>query len=128
VIRTYVTNAAANVKRVYWLGWMQYFNLGIQMVQADGVTPTAAGLAFSRAHAWLLGQRARGCTYDRANGLYTCQFVKDGRTSRVYWVQSGATRVRAPSGVRRQQTMTGVTSRLRAGDVIRVTNAPVRVY
>jgi hypothetical protein len=128
VIRTYVTNAAANVKRVYWLGWMQYFNLGIQMVQSDGVTPTAAGLAFSRAHAWLLGQRARGCTFDRANGLYACQFVKDGHTTRVYWVQSGSTKVRAPSGVRRLQTMTGTTSRLRPGAVFRVTNAPVRVY
>lgn len=128
VIRTYVLNAAANVKRVFWLGWFQYFNLGISMVGDDGVTPTAAGLAFSRVQGWLLGQHARGCTYDRGSGVYACTFVRDGLTSRVYWVASGAARVHAPAGARHIQTMYGEKSPTRAGDRIRVTNAPVWVY
>ncbi len=128
VIRTYVTNAAANVKRVYWLGWMQYFNLGIQMVTADGATPTAAGRAFSLVRGWLIGQHARGCTVDRGNGLYACRFVRSGHTRWVYWVESGSTPVRAPVGVRHVQTMSGVTSPTRPGTKLRVTNAPILVY
>jgi hypothetical protein len=128
VIRTFVLSAAANIKRVYWLGWLRYFNLGISMVAPDGVTPTAAGRAFARVHGWLIGQRARGCTYDKANGVYACRFVKDGRSRWVYWVQSGSAAVRAPSGVRRVQSMSGVTSRTRPGTRLRITNAPILVY
>jgi polysaccharide biosynthesis protein PslG len=128
VVRTYVLSAAAGVQRVYWLGWLRYFNLGISMVEPDGVTPTASGLAFSRVRGWLLGQHARGCTVDDATGVYACRFVRAGLTSWVYWVQSGRTQVSAPAGVRHRQTMYGVTSPLRAGDRIRVTNAPVWVY
>ncbi|WP_151084553.1 hypothetical protein [Nocardioides cynanchi] len=128
VIRTYVLNAAAGVRRVYWLGWLRYFNLGISMVEADGVTPTAAGNAFTRVRAWLLGQHARGCAYDKVSGVYSCQFVRDGRTSWVYWTQLGSAHVRAPAGVRHVQTMYGVTTSTRRGDRIRVTNAPVWVH
>lgn len=128
VIRTYVLNAAANVKRVYWLGWLKYFNLGISMVGDDGVTPTAPALAYSRVHRWLDGQRARGCTVDRKSGVYACRLVRAGRSSWVYWVGSGSARVTAPAGVRRVQTMYGEVSRTRPGDRIRVTNAPVWVY
>jgi polysaccharide biosynthesis protein PslG len=128
VIRTYVLNAAANVKRVYWLIWGRYFNLGISMVAGDGVTPTAAGTAFSRVHTWLLGQRARGCTQDRRTGVYACKFVRAGHATWIYWVQRGTARVAVPSGARRVQTMYGAVSHLRHGDRIHVTNAPVRVY
>jgi polysaccharide biosynthesis protein PslG len=128
VIRTFVLSAAANVKRVYWLGWLRYFNLGISMISDDGVTPSAAGRAFARVHGWLLGQRARGCTYDRSSGVYACQFVRAGHASWAYWVQSGAARVPTPAGLRHVQTMYGEKSPTRSGQRIRVTNAPVWVY
>lgn len=128
VIRTYVLNAAANVQRVYWLGWLRYFNLGVSMVADDGVTPTPAGLAYSRVRDWLIGQHARGCTYEGASGVYACRFVRAGHSSWVYWVKSGAARVKAPAGVRHVQTMYGGVSGTHRGERIRVTNAPVRVY
>ncbi len=128
VIRTYVLNAAVNVKRVYWLGWLRYFNLGISMVDEDGVTPSASGQAFARVHSWLLGQHARGCGYDKISGVYACQFVREGRSSWVYWTQLGSAHVRAPAGARRVQTMYGVTTSTRHGDRIRITNAPVWVH
>ncbi len=127
VIRTFVLSAAANVKRVYWLGWLQYFNLGISMVGDDGVTPSAAGVAYARAHTWLLGQRARGCTLDRKSRVYACRFVRNGHSSWAYWVKSGAARVAAPAGVRRVQNMYGAKLAVRSGQRIRVTNAPVWV-
>jgi polysaccharide biosynthesis protein PslG len=127
VIRTYVLNAATNVKRVYWLGWLRYFNLGISMVGDDGVTPTASGQAFSRVHDWLLGQHARGCAYDKVSGVYSCEFVRAGRSSWVYWTQLGSSHVKAPAGARHVQSMYGVTTSTGHGDRIRVTNAPVWV-
>ena len=127
VVRTFVLNAAANVKRVYWLGWLRYFNLGISMIDENGGT-TAAGLAFTRVRSWLIGQRARGCTYDTRTGIYACRFVRNSHSSWVYWVQSGSARLRAPAGVRHVQTMYGDVSGTRQGKRIRVTNAPVRVY
>src|SRR3954452_12271571 len=45
VIRTFVLNSAANVKRVYWLGWLQYFKLGISLGRGGGVKPGAPGAA-----------------------------------------------------------------------------------
>lgn len=128
VIRTYVLNAAGGVRRVYWLGWMRYYSLGIQMVESDGATPTAAGRAFARVHDWLIGRRPHGCTYDRASGVYACTFVKGTEVSRVYWVERGTARVQVPPGARRLQTMTGAVSRLRSGDSVRVTDTPVLVY
>jgi len=128
VIRTYVTSAAAGVRRVYWLGWMRYYALAVSMVQSDGVTPTAAGRAFARVHDWLVGRRARGCTHDRTSGVYACTFVRNGSTSRIYWVASGTAKVRVPAGARRVQRMTGAVSRVRPGDPVRVTGAPVLVY
>jgi len=77
---------------------------------------------------WLLGQRARGCTYDRGTGIYACRFVRNSHSSWVYWVQSGSARLRAPAGVRHVQTMYGDVSGTHQGKRIRVTNAPVRVY
>lgn len=127
VVRTYVTSAAAGVRRVYWLGWLRYFSLGVQMVEEDGETPTAAGRAFARAHDWLLGQRPRGCVRDRGTGVYACTFVKDGRTSRIYWTRAGATRLRLPEGFRRVERMDGARFRVPSGARVRVTTAPVRV-
>ena len=127
MIRTFVLNAAAGVKRVYWLGWLQYFNLGISMVGSDGVTPAAPAQAYARVRGWLLGQQARGCRYDRVSHLYSCRFVKAGHTSWVYWVNTGSAKVRVPAGMHHVQTMYGVRSAVRPGARLRITNAPVWV-
>ena len=127
VIRTYVLNAAANVKRVYWLLWGKSFNLGISMAEDDGVTPTAAGQALSRVSGWLLGKKARGCTVDRSSKVYACRFVKGERSSWVYWVNTGSAKVRVPAGMHHVQTMYGVRSAVRPGARLRITNAPVWV-
>ena len=128
VVRTYVTSAAAGVRRVYWLGWFGYYSLGVQMVGSDGVTPTAAGRAFALVHDWLVGHRARGCTLEPTSGVYTCTFVKAGRVSHVYWTAHGAARVHVPAGARRVERTTGAVSRVRPGDRLRVTGAPVLVH
>jgi polysaccharide biosynthesis protein PslG len=128
VVRTYVLNAGARIKRVYWLGWARFDSLDIQMVETDGVTPSAAGRAYSRVQKWLTGQKVTGCQQARHSHVYTCTLRRSGRTSWVYWVPSGRTSVPAPAGARHVQSMTGVVSRTHHGKRIRVTNAPVWVY
>jgi hypothetical protein len=128
VVRTYVLNAAARVKRVYWLGWARYPTMDVQMVGADGVTPTAAGKAFSRVRTWLTGQKVAGCSRDRHSHVYTCTLVRAGRASWVYWVPSGSKVVRAPAGARHVQSMSGAVRPTHHGKRIQVTSAPVWVY
>ncbi len=128
VVRTYVLNAAARIQRVYWLGWDRFSSLDIQMVQSDGVTPSAAGRAYSRVQKWLTGQKAKGCQQARHSHVYTCTQVRNGRTSWIYWVPSGRTSVPAPAGARHVQSMTGVVSGTHRGKRIKVTSSPVWVY
>lgn len=128
VVRTYVLNAAARIKRVYWLGWARFSSLDIQMVGTDGVTPSAAGRAYKRVEQWLSGQTVKGCTRDRRSHVYTCTLTRGGRASWIYWVPKGRTFVRAPAGARHIQSMTGDVSATHHGKRIRVTSAPVLVY
>ena len=128
VARTYLLNAAAQVKRVYWLGWGQFPRMSIRMVGADGTTPTAAGRAYSVVRGWMLGQHVTSCVRGRTTLVWTCTLVKAGRASRVYWVRSGTAHVRAPKGARHVATTSGVVSDTQAGKRLKVTTSPIRVY
>jgi hypothetical protein len=128
VVRTYLLNAAAGVKRVYWLGWARFATMDIQMVGTDGVTPTAAGRAYARVEKWLTGEKVTGCSRNKRSHVYTCTLRRNGRDSWVYWIPKGRTSVPAPRGARHVQSMTGVVRATRHGERIRVTKAPVWVY
>jgi hypothetical protein len=128
VVRTYLLNAAANVKRVYWLGWAQFPTMSIRMVRADGQTPTAAGMAYSVVRGWMLGQHVTSCARGPKTLVWTCTLVKAGRATKVYWVRSGTAQVRAPKGARHVATTSGVVSGTHAGKRLRVTTSPIRVY
>lgn len=128
VMRTFLLNAANGVKRVQWLAWADINELAIQMVQPDGVTPTAAGKAFVMVRAWMIGQSVPSCVSTRATHLYACKTVRAGHASWVYWTTKGTARVKAPQGSRHLQRMLGTPTATHAGKRITVTTAPVRVY
>jgi polysaccharide biosynthesis protein PslG len=128
VVRTYVLNAAARVQRVYWFDWGRLDVADIQMTGADGVTPTAAGRAFSQVRKWLTGQKVKGCQKNRHSHLYTCTLSRSGHTSWIYWVPKGRTSVPAPAGARHLQSMTGDVSKTHHGQRLKVTSAPIWVY
>jgi len=128
VMRTYLLNAANGVKRVYWLGWAHIDEVAIQMVQADGVTRTAAGNAFATARTWMAGQRVAGCTRAKATHVFTCKLVRAGHASWVYWTTAGTAKVRVPQGARHLQRMGASPTATTAGKRISVTTSPVRVY
>jgi len=127
VARTYLLSAGVGVRRVFWLGWSRFQNLDIQMVDTDMVTPTPAAAGYARVAGWLTGQRARGCFYAADRDLYSCAFVRDGRTSWAYWTGSGAAHVAAPTGAREVVKATGQASLTTPGQRVRVTPVPVWV-
>ncbi len=128
VVRTYVLNAAAGIRRVYWLGWGRFLTMDVQMVETDGVTPTAAGRAYVQVEKWLIGQQVRACPRDRHSHVYTCTLSRSGHPSWIYWVPTGTKTVRAPKGARFVQSLTGHVSHTAHRKKIKVTSSPVLVY
>jgi polysaccharide biosynthesis protein PslG len=128
VVRTYMLNAGARIKRVYWFDWGRLDVADIQMTAIDGVTPTAAGRAYQQVKKWLTGRKVKACKRDRRTHVYTCTLTDHGQASWVYWVPKGRTSVPAPVGARHVQSMTGDVSSTHHGKRIRVTSAPVWVY
>ena len=89
VARTFLLNAANGVKRVYWLGWARIAEVAIQMVQPDGVTPSAAGNAYTMVRGWMAGQTVKTCARKPGTHVYACAMVRSGRASWVYWTTRG---------------------------------------
>ncbi len=128
VVRTFLLNAANDVRRVYWLGWAQIAELGIQLVKPDQVTPSPAGQAYAMVRSWMIGQTVRSCQRRPDTDLYACEMVRDGVTSWVYWTTEGTERVVVPSGSRYLQRILAKPTEVAAGDRIVVTTTPVRAY
>ncbi len=127
VVRTFALNAAAGVKRVYWLGWGTFKTLDVSLATADG-SPTKAGKALKVVAGWLNGQKPSACARNTKQHLYSCKLVKAGHASWIYWTTKGKTVVRAPKGSRHVATMTGAVSKTRAHKKLTVTSAPIHVY
>jgi hypothetical protein len=128
VVRNFVLDAAARIQRVYWFDWGRLDVVDIEMVETDGVTPSAAGKAFSRVEKWLTGQKIHACQRDRRSHVYTCTLSRGRHTSWIYWVPKGKKTVRAPKGARRVQSVTGQVSHTHHHKKVRVTSSPVLVY
>lgn len=128
VVRNDLLDAAAGVGRVDWLGWFPFPHASIQFVEADGTTPTPAAAALDLARSWLLHQHVRSCAADQKTHVWTCLLSAGGRDSWIYWVPKGSKQINVPHGSRHVQAVTGDVTRTHAGQRIRVTTAPFRVY
>ncbi|MGA8247875.1 MAG: hypothetical protein WB797_13310 [Nocardioides sp.] len=128
VVRNFVLDAAAGIERVYWFDWGRLDVVDIEMVRPDGVTPTAAGRAYSLVEKWLAGQRVKACQQSRKSHVYACTTSRGGHTSWIYWVPKGRRTVRAPKGARHVQSVNGRVTRTHHHQKIKLTSSPVRVY
>jgi hypothetical protein len=115
VIRTYLLNAAAGVRRVFWYSWDQAGIASVRLSRADGAT-TLAGRAVSRVARWMRRGPLVGCTRGTA-GVYRCRLATaHGRTT-VVWQPSGTERIRVRPGsrvtdLRGDTTVLGASRRL----------------
>jgi hypothetical protein len=124
--RTFLLNAASDVKRVYWYSWNLQALANTSLTSADGVTLTGAGTAYTVVRSWLLGSRINGCPRD-SHGTYTCTMTYSGGVKRVYWNPSRNTTVHAVTSARATVNLLGSVRVLRGGERIAVSASPVMV-
>jgi hypothetical protein len=138
VMRTYLLNAAAGVKRIFWYryDWGRLPDggtLGNTLMtspdSSSAVTP--AGKAYLRAQQWMHGtllgtQRSAPCAKD-THGTYTC-VVKDGTRKRyIYWNPFHGAKVRLPKGVHHLQGVLGGKTSVKPRSLLKVAYKPVMV-
>ena len=126
VARTYILNAAADVKRVYWYSWQIRDLANTQLTRADGTTLTPAGIAYGQARSWMVRASMKGCSRD-ARGTYTCTLRTFNGVKRIYWNPSRGATVRAVPSAIEKKNLKGHTERLFGGETIRVWGSPIMV-
>ena len=126
VMRTFVLNAGNRVGRVYWYSWDLLGTTNTPMVDADRITLTPAGQAFSTTRGWLLGARPVGCVRARTN-TWTCTFTTATQVRRIVWNPSRSTSVTAPVRPRSVTSWGAPVRTARAGTKVRVGIVPVMI-
>jgi len=144
VLRTYVLNAAAGVKRVDWYAYdmgnlsAAYGGgpLGNTLLtdpsqQSAGVL-TPAGRAFTRVQGWLggtlLGSGGHAPCRADSHGTYTCQVrYSASRTGRIYWNPYRTGKVHLVASAKRRTDEYGHSSKVRGGATLKVGARPVLV-
>ena len=125
VARTYVLNAANNVKRVYWYSWDLQKLANTELTYSTGAL-TPAGTTWSVTRSWLKGTRSLGCSR-AGNGTYTCTFKYGSGVKRVYWNPSRKASVTTAKSATRLTYQSGGSTAIRGGKRIGVDFAPVMV-
>jgi hypothetical protein len=137
VLRTYLLNAAAGVKRVFWyrydFGPYEGGTLANTLLADpnDFSKLTPAGRAYVMAQRWmngtLLGAKGHAPCPRNRQGTYTCTVKHGTSTWRIYWNPSHDVRVKVAGNARfRQGTLGGISS-VKGGSTITVTRLPVLV-
>lgn len=140
VIRTYLLNAAAGVKRVFWYS----YDMGELGKQIGGGTlgntrlsipghpnrVTLPGKGFDRVAVWLRGRLVGSggppCAQDGA-GTYTCVVRYHGGTRRIYWNPTHKAAVKLAPGASYRQGQFGGIDIVRGGSPMTVDYRPVMV-
>jgi hypothetical protein len=123
--RTYILNAANNVKRVFWYSWELQTMANTQLT-TDGQTLTRAGRAYQVVGDWLRQGRHLGCDRDR-KGTYTCTVKYAKGVKRIYWNPSRKARVTTHKSATHKSKLTGYTTRQRGNRSLRVNFDPIMV-
>jgi hypothetical protein len=142
VVRTYLLNAAAGVKRVFWyrydmgglpsdIGGGTLSNT-LLSTPGDPSQVTRAGRTYALVQGWmhgtLLGSRHhRPCAQDR-HGTYTCVVKDSTGVRRIYWNPAGKASVRVSKSAHHKQGVFGGVTSIRPGSTLTVTPTPVMVY
>jgi hypothetical protein len=138
VARTYLLNAAAGVRRVFWYR----YDMGILgsggtiantlLSQPDNpAVVTPAGQAFVLVQKWMHGTlegsgSAAPCAHDK-QGTYTC-VVKDSKgTRRIYWNPHRKATVRLAANAHHAQGILGAVTKVKGGSKLTVDYRPVMV-
>ncbi|MGC4108906.1 MAG: hypothetical protein QM747_00425 [Nocardioides sp.] len=140
VMRTYLLNAAAGVKRVEWYAYDMGAlpgggTLGNTLMtdpndRSAGIL-TPAGKAFTRIEAWMKGTLVgtatkRPCITDRS-GTYTCEVKYAHGVGRIYWNPSRTAKVKLVKSAKTKVDELGKSSKAKGGSKLKVDFKPVLV-
>ena len=126
VSRTYLLNASAGVKRVFWYSWGNTTIANTRTTTANGYSLSAAGKAYAVTRSWLLNSQMRGCTRNYL-GTYTCTITYTGGVRRVFWNPTRVVTV-AVVGATTDQTVSGATRKYSARTIrMRVGAVPIMI-
>ena len=139
VARTYLLNAAAGVKRVYWYRYdLGSFSSGATLANTllsqpgDPSVVTPAGQAFALVQTWmhgtLQGSGTRAPCAKDGHGTYTCVVKDSSGTRRIYWNPNRKAKVHLAAGARHAQGILGAVSKVKGGSTLTVDFKPVMVY
>ena len=142
VVRTYLLNAAAGLRRVFWyrydmnnlpadIGGGTLSNTLLSK-PGDPSQVTRAGKTYALVQQWmhgtLLGSRhKRPCAQDR-HGTYVCVVKDSTGVRRIYWNPSGKATVRVSKYAHHVQGVFGGITSIKPGSLLTVTAQPVMVY
>jgi len=140
LMRTYLLNAAARVKRVYWYAYDMGAlpgggTLGNTLLTDPTDRPagtlTPAGRALPRIRSWmagtLVGTRTKApCAADR-KGTYTCLVQYPKGVGRIYWNPLKTVKVTLVTSATSKVTELGATSKAKGGSTLTVDYRPVLV-
>lgn len=126
VARTYVLNAANNVKRVYWYAWDLQGIGNTEMTYSNDASLAPGGTAFTVVSSWLVGGRMRGCSVN-SRGTYTCTVTYSGGVKRIYWNPTRAASIRTVGSATSYQGTLGKTKSVHGKKLLKVNYAPIMV-
>lgn len=110
--QTYLDALRFGIDRVYWYAWGPENDLvGIQMY--DG-TPGAT--AYATLQDWIVGATYKGCTGGNRGKPVTCDFVKDGKPTKVLWTEKGAKNVQT-KGFSEVCSLNGTCTPIKGGSI-----------
>ncbi len=138
IARTYLLNAAAGVKRVYWyrydmgiLGSGGTIGNTLLSQPNDPSVVTPAGRAFALVQKWmhgtLEGSGTRAPCAKDGHGTYTCVVKDSSGTRRIYWNPNHRATVRLAASARHAQGILGAISKVKGGSKLAVDAKPVMV-
>lgn len=139
VVRTYLLQAANNVKRIYWYryDWGRIpggGTLGNTLLTDpdNAATLTAAGRAYVMVQKWMHGTLQgkpgqRPCAKD-SHGTYLCVVTDSTGTKRIYWNPFRQAKVKLAQTARHKQGVLGSITTVKGGSTLTVNYAPVLVY
>ncbi|MEW2356318.1 helix-turn-helix transcriptional regulator [Spirillospora sp. NPDC029432] len=133
-MRFYLTGILGSelyLRRMYFYNWG---STRIPVVlQEPGSAPTRAALAVERLQRWLAHARVRSCGHGTPAGLpanvWQCEFVHSepaGQGTIIRWTDTGTADTPAPPGTTAVETATGATRPIREGELVPVTESPLR--
>jgi hypothetical protein len=125
VARTFLLNAANDLRRTYWYGWDQQSNVDTLLTDGTGARTPAAD-AYETVRDWMIGSVVESCSADAA-GTYTCVLQRSDRVRRVYWNAAGSAVVPMPPGALTYQLLDGEPAKATEGQTLDVGQLPVMV-